>query len=96
MSSRKTIAADVAVATPRGSNRMMHDEKAESPREGGDLPLAHDPPSPQNLGKQARKRIGAHLRAMYDSVVQQPIPNRFADLIAQLDDGPVNSAAEEA
>ena len=44
------------------------------------------------LNDQTQKRIGSHLRAMYDSVVHQPIPDRFRDLIARLDDGP---AAEE-
>lgn len=35
---------------------------------------------------QTQRRIGNHLRAMYDSVVQQPIPDRFRDLIARLED----------
>ncbi|WP_147078334.1 NepR family anti-sigma factor [Methylobacterium haplocladii] len=95
MSSRKTIAADVAVATPRGSIRMMHDETAESLRPGGAPPHGHDQQPAQNLGKQARKRIGSHLRSMYDSVVQQPIPSRFTDLIAQLDDRAAEPADDE-
>ena len=41
------------------------------------------------LNDQTQRRIGSHLRAMYDSVVQQPIPDHFRDLIARLeDDGP--------
>ena len=41
------------------------------------------------LNDQTQRRIGTHLRALYDSVVQQPIPDRFRDLIARLeDDGP--------
>ena len=32
-----------------------------------------------------RTRLGTHLRAMYDQVVQQPVPDRFRDLIARLD-----------
>ncbi|MBO1018930.1 hypothetical protein IPV08_02970 [Methylobacterium sp. SD274] len=27
-----------------------------------------------------------HLRAMYDTIVQQPVPDRFRDLIARMDD----------
>nr|WP_183506935.1 NepR family anti-sigma factor [Methylobacterium brachythecii] len=38
------------------------------------------------LGKQAHRRIGANLRTMYQSIVQQPIPSRFSDLIAKLDE----------
>ncbi|AWI89655.1 NepR family anti-sigma factor [Methylorubrum aminovorans] len=41
------------------------------------------------LNDQTQRRIGNHLRALYDSVVQQPIPDHFRDLIARLeDDGP--------
>jgi hypothetical protein len=41
------------------------------------------------LNDQTQRRIGNHLRALYDSVVQQPIPDRFRDLIARLEeDGP--------
>ena len=40
------------------------------------------------LNNQTQRRIGNHLRALYDSVVQQPIPDRFRDLIARLDDTP--------
>lgn len=42
----------------------------------------------RRLGTQTQKRIGLHLRAMYDTVVQQPVPDRFKDLIAQLDRSP--------
>ena len=40
----------------------------------------------EGLNDQTQKRIGNHLRALYDSVVQQPIPDRFRELIARLDD----------
>ncbi len=38
------------------------------------------------LNDQTQRRIGNHLRALYDSVVQQPIPDQFRDLIARLED----------
>lgn len=38
------------------------------------------------LNDQTQRRIGNHLRTLYDSVVQQPIPDRFRDLIARLED----------
>lgn len=61
---------------------MIHDEKAERLHEGTRPPQV----GRSGLGPQARKRIGTHLRAMYDSVVQQPVPDRFKDLVARLDD----------
>ena len=39
------------------------------------------------LSEQTRNRLAVKLRAMYDDVVQQPVPDRFADLIARLDGG---------
>jgi hypothetical protein len=71
---------------------MLYDEKAASPHDGGSNPLVRDVQKPQNIGKQARKRIGTHLRLMYDSLAQQPVPSRFTDLIAQLDDNTVDKA----
>ncbi|GJD70412.1 NepR family anti-sigma factor [Methylobacterium gnaphalii] len=71
---------------------MTEDEKAGGLHAGGSLPAAQTPDAVQPLGKHAHRRIGAHLRTMYDSIVQQPIPSRFSDLIAQLDDGPAEAS----
>lgn len=58
--------------------------------------LPSTPPS-DKLGTSAKldsgsqKRIGDQLRAMYDELMQQPVPDRFKDLLDQLDqkkDGP--------
>jgi hypothetical protein len=38
-----------------------------------------------NLNDHTRNRIAAQLRAMYDTIAQQPVPDRFAELIAKLD-----------
>ncbi len=38
-----------------------------------------------SLSPQTRDRIATQLRSMYDSVASQPVPDRFADLIARLD-----------
>lgn len=42
------------------------------------------------LNAEIQSRIGHQLRAMYDDVVRQGIPDRFAELIRKLDvvDGP--------
>jgi hypothetical protein len=37
------------------------------------------------LSELTQRRLGTHLRAMYDSMVQQPVPDRFRDLIMKLD-----------
>ena len=37
------------------------------------------------LGREIQSRIGDQLRAMYDDVVRQGVPDRFADLIRKLD-----------
>ncbi|MBS7542305.1 NepR family anti-sigma factor [Ancylobacter oerskovii] len=37
------------------------------------------------LDSDIQAKIGQHLRAMYDDVVRQGVPNRFLDLLAQLD-----------
>ena len=38
------------------------------------------------LNAEIQARIGHQLRAMYDDVVRQGVPDRFADLIRKLDD----------
>lgn len=40
------------------------------------------------LPRDAQARIGARLRQMYDSVVQEPIPDRFKALLDQLQGPP--------
>ncbi len=44
-----------------------------------------DLPSEPGLDRQIQHRIGDQLRAMYDDLMQQPVPDRFAELLGQLD-----------
>ena len=37
------------------------------------------------LGREIQSKIGQQLRAMYDDVVQEGVPDRFADLLRQID-----------
>jgi hypothetical protein len=37
------------------------------------------------LDKETQQKIGQQLRAMYDDVVRQGVPDRFADLLKRLD-----------
>ena len=50
--------------------RVMKDVK---PKQGG-------------LNSEIQSRIGHQLRAMYDDVVRQGVPDRFAELIRKLDE----------
>lgn len=60
---------------------------------GADQTIEHAPAevgqaaSRTGLSDHTRNRLAAQLRAMYDSITQQPVPDRFADLIAKLDSG---------
>jgi Anti-sigma factor NepR len=42
-------------------------------------------PKPAKLGREVQARLGQQLRAMYDDVVNQGVPDRFADLIKRID-----------
>ncbi|WP_298953924.1 NepR family anti-sigma factor [uncultured Methylobacterium sp.] len=55
---------------------------AEAPEEAAHLALGDEQPA---LDRNVQTRIGSHLRAMYDELMQQPIPDRFIDLLAGLD-----------
>ena len=40
---------------------------------------------PARLTRDVQARLGQQLRAMYDEVVNQGVPDRFVDLLNQLD-----------
>jgi hypothetical protein len=42
---------------------------------------------PAKLGRDVQARLGQQLRAMYDEVVNQGVPDRFSDLIDRLEGG---------
>lgn len=52
-------------------------------------PPSNRPPAgggkPGGLNTEIQSRIGHQLRAMYDDVVRQGVPERFAEMIRQLD-----------
>jgi hypothetical protein len=41
---------------------------------------------PGRLGRDVQAKIGSQLRALYDGVVKEGVPDRFADLLKRLDD----------
>ncbi|WP_372424902.1 NepR family anti-sigma factor [Salinarimonas chemoclinalis] len=64
----------------------VHELGAREPRagsghDGGSASAASDP----RLDRAIQSRIGDQLRAMYSELMDQPVPDRFKDLLAQLD-----------
>lgn len=39
--------------------------------------------------------IGQKLKAEYDKIAQEPVPDRFMDLLKQLEDGPDDDGSKE-
>jgi len=37
------------------------------------------------LDRAVQERIGSHLRQMYSDLMQQPVPDRFAELLGRLE-----------
>jgi hypothetical protein len=54
----------------------------------------HSRNAASTLGSDVQAKIGQHLRAMYDDVVRQGVPDRFMDLLAQLDRPDPNREAD--
>ena len=57
---------------------MMKEVKSQASQSGA-------PRKQGGLNAEIQSRIGHQLRAMYDDVVRQGVPDRFAELIRKLD-----------
>ncbi|MDF2618716.1 MAG: hypothetical protein K0S00_1375 [Xanthobacteraceae bacterium] len=67
--------------------KTMNDDQSEGQSVTADS-LPHTPIRGDRataLGSDIQAKIGQHLRAMYDDVVRQGVPDRFMDLLSQLD-----------
>lgn len=53
------------------------------------------PAKPGGLNSEIQSRIGHQLRAMYDDVVRQGVPDRFAELIRKLDEPQAHGTASQ-
>lgn len=63
---------------------MVVSDGAGDSREG---PVAEDGASGEaTLDRAIQSRIGEQLRAMYDGLMDQPVPDRFHALLARLED----------
>jgi hypothetical protein len=58
--------------------KIMKDVKSQASKNAA-------PRKPGGLNSEIQSRIGHQLRAMYDDVVRQGVPDRFADLVRKLD-----------
>jgi hypothetical protein len=52
-------------------------------------------PRSGGLDRQVQAKIGQQLRAMYDDVVDQGVPDRFAELLKKLDGAQSATKTEE-
>ena len=54
----------------------------------GPRPSMHSatPGKAAKLGRDVQSKIGQQLRAMYDDVLSQGVPDRFVELLSRLDD----------
>ncbi len=62
---------------------MMQKGKSSAARQSN-LSHSHETPEP-GLDRTVQARIGDNLRAMYDELLQQPVPDRFKDLLGQFE-----------
>jgi anti-sigma factor NepR-like protein len=63
---------------------MKDDEKAGRP---GQMQTEINQRKPRGrLGRDVQSKIGQQLRAMYDGVVSEGVPDRFSEMLRQLDD----------
>ena len=45
------------------------------------------------LGRDVQSKIGQQLRSMYDDVVSEGVPDRFTEMLQQLDEGKKEGSA---
>jgi hypothetical protein len=61
---------------PVGQQKPMETAATRNKKDGA---------KPAKLGREVQARLGQQLRTMYDDVVNQGVPDRFADLINRID-----------
>jgi hypothetical protein len=81
--------------------RIMKDLKSQGTRTqptgnppAGNPPASSNPVRPTGLTTEIQARIGHQLRQMYEEVVRQGVPDRFAALIRKLDDPSANPSGD--
>lgn len=64
----------------------MKDDKPAKPEMPMNMHHNSEKGTPR-LGKEVQSRIGQQLRSMYDDVVKEGVPDRFAALLGQIETG---------
>ena len=85
---KQTFPAAADERAPSGRNHGVAEIiKLDNARHRKKAPTPNEP-----SGAPIDEHIGRHLKAIYDDVLQQPIPDRFLDLLNQLGHEPVRDA----
>jgi hypothetical protein len=63
----------------------MKDVKSTGPRSQMDTGTSSPGKTDAKLGRDIQAKIGQQLRALYDEVVNQGVPDRFSELLNRLD-----------
>lgn len=63
---------------------MVSGERTDAGSNGPDV-LVSDVSMSHGLDRGIQGRIGEQLRAMYDGLMEQPVPDRFHSLLARLE-----------
>lgn len=66
---------------------MMSGDWAEASRRRLRISVEDEAPAEAALDRAVQTRIGEQLRAMYDGLMEQPVPERFHALLARLENG---------
>ncbi len=64
---------------------MNHDKRQAAAKALPDPPGPEDASPEPALNRAAQDRIGNQLRALYDDLMQQPVPDRFVELLGRLE-----------
>lgn len=64
---------------------MSQRRSAQRPEDKAPVGGAAPVPEAPSLQPQIQDHIGRQLRAMYDTVLNQPVPDRFRELMERLD-----------
>jgi hypothetical protein len=67
--------------TDRGKQKMTDDK----PGRPGPMQTDQTQKPRGRLGRDVQSKIGQQLRAMYDDVVSEGVPDRFTEMLRQLD-----------
>ena len=71
----------------RRTNLEPLEPRAETPERQNPMDRTTAPQKPEaRLGREVQARIGQQLRAMYNDVVSQGVPDHLADLVRRLGD----------